>query len=536
MTLNATTTAVSLLFALEARGLGLRLAMYAPGSAGASYTTGDARSHDVTTTIAADPNLMPRPWRISTSGANGSFDTGFFSYDGSGNVVSMGTADTFGYDGVSRLTSATLGGGAQTYTYDVYGNLLTRTGPNPISLTVDATTNHVSSVGYSYDPRGNLTSPSPGETITYDALSQATTANVGGVVWTYYYSGAGERVVKNSSAGGNTFTFRDPGNRVTTEYAGATTVSSDNVFLGNLLVGSYANIGVSGNGAFPWVYYSSDHLGTPRLLTDNMGTTVETRRTWPFGEDVTPPPPITAERLRFATMERDPEGQRYYDHARSHSFGLARFMSPDKLGGKITDPQSWNRYAYARNNPLKYVDPDGRSPLAAALAGLGSTVMVPAPPPVLLGLAGVTGLYFGGRAALENIQVGGITLDEKLTRLFTDLLTLDMKSATRPGAAGGPTAGKRFPPTVQGQAAGQATDANGQTKCQNCGVPTGTEAGQIPGQTDHIIPKSQGGDATIDNAQHVCQTCNASAGAREEPSTTGAEKIIRRVPPDPEQQ
>ena len=25
----------------------------------------------------------------------------------------------------------------------------------------------------------------------------------------------------------------------------------------------------------------------------------------------------------------------------------------------MADPQSWNKYAYARNNPLKYVDPEG---------------------------------------------------------------------------------------------------------------------------------------------------------------------------------
>lgn len=36
-------------------------------------------------------------------------------------------------------------------------------------------------------------------------------------------------------------------------------------------------------------------------------------------------------------------------------------MSPDPLPGWPADPQSWNRYAYVRNNPLKYVDPLGLS-------------------------------------------------------------------------------------------------------------------------------------------------------------------------------
>jgi uncharacterized protein RhaS with RHS repeats len=47
--------------------------------------------------------------------------------------------------------------------------------------------------------------------------------------------------------------------------------------------------------------------------------------------------------------------------ARYYSAGLSRFLSVDP--GDDTDPenpQSWNRYAYVRNNPLSHFDPDGR--------------------------------------------------------------------------------------------------------------------------------------------------------------------------------
>lgn len=301
---------------------------------------------------------MPRPGQISTSGATLNFSTGGFSYDGAGNVLAMGN-DSFGYDALSRLTSASLDGTGiqEIFGYDIYGNLTSRqNGPNPLSLTVNAS-NQI--VGYSYDALGNLTS-AQGETITYDPLSRATTANPGGgLLWTYFYGADGERVVKNSNQAGNTFTLRDLDSRIATEYTATPAPSRDNVFLGSLLVGSYADVTIAGNGPNAWVYYSSDHIGTPRLLTDVTGITLETRRNWPFGEDVTTP--STPQRLRFATMERDIEGLRYNDHARSHSFGLARFLSPDKLGGKITDPQSWNRYAYALNNPVRYFDPDGRA-------------------------------------------------------------------------------------------------------------------------------------------------------------------------------
>ena len=82
-----------------------------------------------------------------------------------------------------------------------------------------------------------------------------------------------------------------------------------------------------------------------------------------------------------------------------------------------------------------------------------------------------------------------------------------------------------MPKSVQDAAKAEQTDASGQSHCAKCGVETGSGPNQIPGQTDHIEPRSTGGNATLDNAQHVCATCNQSAGARPEPKTTGAEKI-----------
>jgi murein DD-endopeptidase MepM/ murein hydrolase activator NlpD len=47
-------------------------------------------------------------------------------------------------------------------------------------------------------------------------------------------------------------------------------------------------------------------------------------------------------------------GARYYDPI------VGRFMGIDPVGFKETNPISFNRYAYANNNPYKFVDPDGR--------------------------------------------------------------------------------------------------------------------------------------------------------------------------------
>jgi RHS repeat-associated protein len=64
----------------------------------------------------------------------------------------------------------------------------------------------------------------------------------------------------------------------------------------------------------------------------------------------------------FTGQERDIETSIDFFSARYMSAAQGRFTSPDPLGNFVAnaaDPQSWNLYAYARNNPLAFVDPSG---------------------------------------------------------------------------------------------------------------------------------------------------------------------------------
>jgi RHS repeat-associated protein len=329
---------------------------YSPSGAVNHYTTGLISGKTVTTTLAPDPTLMPRPAQISTTGASNNFNTGPYTYDGVGNIALTG-ADSFSYDNRSRLISANLSGtGSQSYTYDRFGNLLTK-GGTTLCITT-CSNNRVS--GYSYDSRGNQLQ-SIGESYTYDSLDRTKTSTVGSLTSKYVFDGASERVVKIDSNNNWTYTFRDEASRVSTEFAGSAQ-SRDNIFLGHQVVGSYANGSVGSNGPV-WSFYSSDHLGSPRLVTNVAAGQVEQRRYWPFGEQVVAASP--AQRIRFAAMEQDteagPGNDRYNDHARHHAAGLGRFLSVDSHDGSPTDPQTWNRYAYALGNPLRYADPDGHS-------------------------------------------------------------------------------------------------------------------------------------------------------------------------------
>ncbi len=63
----------------------------------------------------------------------------------------------------------------------------------------------------------------------------------------------------------------------------------------------------------------------------------------------------------YTGKERDAESGLDYFGARYYSGAQGRFTSPDPLlnSGRPWEPQSWNRYAYALNNPLKFTDPTG---------------------------------------------------------------------------------------------------------------------------------------------------------------------------------
>jgi RHS repeat-associated protein len=161
---------------------------------------------------------------------------------------------------------------------------------------------------------------------------------------------------------GATYTFRGAGSAVLTEYQDSK-VSKDYVYLGTRLVGT--NESAVGQQQAGWKFHATDHLGSVRLTTNAAGAVVERRKYWPWGEEAGT---VGAGRMAFAGMELDLEATRprYYDHARSLETGTGRFLSPDLLGGKIADPQSWNRYTYARNNPLRYIDPNGQDGVEAA--------------------------------------------------------------------------------------------------------------------------------------------------------------------------
>jgi len=110
-------------------------------------------------------------------------------------------------------------------------------------------------------------------------------------------------------------------------------------------------------------YIHTDHLGTPRLVSDNSGRAVWSWESTPFGETkANDDPDGDGNRfefsLRFAGQYYDGETGLHYNYYRYYDPSTGRYISSDPIGlyGGM------NTYAYVSNNPLGYTDFLGLKP------------------------------------------------------------------------------------------------------------------------------------------------------------------------------
>ena len=278
---------------------------------------------------------------------------------------------TFGYDGVNRLKTATeTNGYNREFGYDAFGNRWvasnTHTTPSIVvqesheprfqSQFDPATNRMTTSQTVDYDAAGNQTRYSP-HTLVYDAenrLTSMTSASSGS--GTYLYDGQGRRVKKTWTPGGgtaeDTYYVYDIAGRLAAEYGTASNPTP----------------------ATPATLYPfTDMLGSVRAVTDAAGTVVECYDYLPFGRMLNssdngrpaschPSPSDTAldseVSQKFTGQVRDEETRLDYFKARYMSAPQGRFLSADLpfVDQHPGDPQSWNLFAYVRNNPLRFVD------------------------------------------------------------------------------------------------------------------------------------------------------------------------------------
>ena len=322
-------------------------------------------SKSLTDTYANDPNLMRRPASISvtTPTAVSRWTSGTYTYDGAGNVKAIGT-HTFTYDKVSRLTTANLyleptastTLRTQTFGYDAFGNLLTFGGSSARNTPTTPGTNHLT--GATYDGSGNVIAWN-GNAYTYDPFHLMWDYKTPSDEWIYLYTADDERAWSYKTDNTSLWTLRGLDAKVLREYTTSPTwaVSEDYIYRDGLLLAAETPAGTR--------HFHLDHLGTPRLVSNNLGTQAAYHVYYPFGEEATAFNQDTI-RAKFTGHERDlgnPGGSGDdldYMHARHESEWTGRFLSVDPIGGSPSAPQSFNRYTYVMNSPLSSTDPDGR--------------------------------------------------------------------------------------------------------------------------------------------------------------------------------
>ena len=281
-----------------------------------------------------------------------------YTFDSGGNVTAITDSrhgnQTFSYDALDRLTTATNGAtggyGTVTYSYNQIGNLLNNSQVGRYTYNTSGATSTrphaVTRVGtntYSYDANGNL-SRGGGRTLTWDAENRPTRIVKGGVTTTFVYDGDGGRVKKTVQG-------------TTTVYIGQLYVCTDTA-CAKLIYAGAQRVAMVQVGSGSTSYFHADRLGSTSVLTNASGTAEEHNSYEPYG-DLHTHTGTSDVAYKYTGQERDASTDLYFYQARYYAQGLGRFVSPDSIVQNPLDPQAFNRYAYARNNPVRYTDPTG---------------------------------------------------------------------------------------------------------------------------------------------------------------------------------
>ena len=318
-------------------------------------------------------------------------------YAPNGNLLSVNDSVmgswSYGYDNMNRLTSANVASGSyngtniasasMSWTYnDPFGNRAAQNVSGTPAL---------KTAWSHYNPANNLMTANnftsaplldAAGDVNYDGINNyrydaegricAVETSVGATQ--YFYDATGQRVMKGSIG---TFNCNISSNQwsLTSSYIlgkGGEQVDElnasggwthTNVFAGGGLFATYNTV----NPSTPH-YHFSDWLGSRRVQAGGAsGGPEETCWNQPFGDNLVCSGSGTdATEHHFTGKERDTESGNDYFGARYYASSMGRFMSPDWDSSPVaipyadrTNPQSFNLYSYAGNNPLSRTDPDG---------------------------------------------------------------------------------------------------------------------------------------------------------------------------------
>ncbi len=110
-------------------------------------------------------------------------------------------------------------------------------------------------------------------------------------------------------------------------------------------------------------YYHTDALGSVVAASDESGNPLWSESYRPYGERQEGFITTDENALFYTGKPHDDDTGLSYFGARYYNPSIGRFMGVDPAGFQDSNVHSFNKYAYANNNPYKFVDPDGELPI-----------------------------------------------------------------------------------------------------------------------------------------------------------------------------
>ena len=148
-------------------------------------------------------------------------------------------------------------------------------------------------------------------------------------------------------------------------------------------------------------YFHNDFAGSPVVATNANREVIWRESYRPYGERLTNAAAAKDNKVWFTSRRQDADtglvhmGARYYDPV------LGRYISMDPVGFAEGNLHSHNRYAYASNNPLRFLDPSGRWAEDIAFAF----------PSLIIGATSFRENLSGGRFLAASVDALGIVAD-----------------------------------------------------------------------------------------------------------------------------
>jgi len=352
-----------------------------------------------------------------------------FNFDNkTGNLMSISDqlknlTETYTYDASDRLTNWQHGSVSQGVSYAANGNISTKSEIG--AYTYSGKPNAVVQVD---NPNGLISAVQ--QDIAYNSFNKVESIIEGANEAMITYGPDQERIKMEMKTGGQTTSTRyyfsehekeilANGNTREVSYISAPPETS----------GGLCALFVNDNGNKDLYFVYTDHLGSiNRLVSESNGSVTEQNfdpwgrarnpQTWDFTNVPTPPVWLTR---GYTGHENLPQFALINMNGRMYDPLLARMLSPDNEVVDPTNTQMYNRYSYAFNNPLKFIDPTGNN--GAGFITGGNVSLSPGSSdfsPTLQGMRGGGGFHHG-KTEFRNPGEKREALDEdgQYTRVTT---------------------------------------------------------------------------------------------------------------------